>query len=215
MSDCVYAVMRVFMPCHHRRGSFQGVVIWCQTIMLVAVWLWTLPIQIKTFLLYFKPASQSWSKDNYYLMSFCQHAIALSYFFLQQRYLSVRFTNQAVVCFWVCFFFGDGLEGFMRGSRGCWEREVEVSRAWHVACGKVSPFITFNYHDTSGIYLLGDQVWGGSTFPQTCASLDPVTCFETQLLRVLHQEREKSEEIKPLADIDPCYKVHLPVYGNN
>lgn len=92
---------------------------------------------------------------------------------------------------------------------------MEVSRAWHVACGKVSPFITFNYHDTSGIYLLGDQVWGGSTFPQTCASLDPVTCFETQLLRVLHQEREKSEEIKPLADIDPCYKVHLPVYGNN
>lgn len=147
MSDCVYAVMRVFMPCHHRRGSFQGVVIWCQTIMLVAVWLWTLPIQIKTFLLYFKPASQSWSKDNYYLMSFCQHAIVLSYFFLQQRYLSVHFTNQAVVCFWVGF--------FVVGGRDSWEGPVAVEKEkwkclghgmWHVARSLLSSPLTIMIH---------------------------------------------------------------------
>lgn len=141
MQSCVYLCLVTI-----EGGHF--IVIWCQTIMLVAVWLWTLPIQIKTFLLYFKTASQSWSEDIYHFVSFCQHAIALSYFFLQQRYLSVRFTNQAVAfCCWVFF--------WVVGGRDSWEDPVAVEKEkwkclghgmWHVARSLLSSPLTIMIH---------------------------------------------------------------------
>lgn len=117
--------------------------------MLVAVWLWTLPIQIKTFLLYFKPASQSWSKDNYYLMSFCQHAIALSYFFFfnNDTYLFVLLTRLLFV--FGCVFF------LVMGWRDSWEGPVAVEKEkwkclghgmWHVARSLLSSPLTIMIH---------------------------------------------------------------------